>query len=173
MKLWFSLLAMVFLASACSRPPQPQAPSQPGPKIEQKELKPEIWPVPEQVKQALPGLQNDNIYVYREISPTVNLVAYFPEYSLPDAVRRMAEAFVALTRDPKFTTGIEFWIIQVQPKQGSEVIVWGVRPSEALAYAQIPDLPRFFSESEYLLVNDKIIPSGPDRLSFLNPPQPQ
>ena len=171
MKLWLSVIFMILVASACSRPPQPEAASKPGPKIEQKELKPEIWPVPEAVKQALPGLLNDNLYVYREISPTVNLVAYFPEYSLPDAVRRMAQAFVALTRDPKFTTGLEFWIIQVQPREGSEVVVWGVRPSEAKAYAQNPDLARFFSESEYVLVNDKIIPAGPDRLAFLNPPQ--
>lgn len=169
MKLWFSLLVMILAAFACSRPPAPKAPAKPGPRIEQKELKPEIWPVPEAVKQALPGLLNDNLYVYREISPTVNLVAYFPEYSLPDAVRRMAQAFVAMTQNPKFSVGIDFWIIQVQPQQGSEVIVWGVRPSEALAYAQNHDLPGFLSESEYLLVNDKIIPPGPERLPFLNP----
>ena len=170
MKLWFSLLVMILAAFACSRPPAPQAAAKPGPRIEQKELKPEIWPVPEAVKQALPGLQNDNLYVYREISPTVNLVAYFPEYSLPDAIRRMAQAFVAMTQDPKFSVGIDFWIIQVQPAQGPEVVVWGVRPSEAVAYAQNHDLTRFLSESEYLLVNDKIIPAGPERLPFFKAP---
>lgn len=169
MKAWFSVLGMMVLIAACSRPPAPEPTGKPGPKIEQKELKPEIWPVPEAVKSALPGLQNDNVYVYREISPTVNLVAYFPRYSLPEAIRRMAEAFVALTQEPQFEAGIEFWIIQVQPAEGSEVIVWGVRPSEAKAYAQDHNLTRFFAESEYVLVNDKIIPAGEERLPFLNP----
>jgi len=94
-------------------------------------------------------------------------VAYLPQYSLPDAIRRTAQAFVALTRDPRFSAGIEFWIIQTQPQQGSDVLVWGVRPTEALAYAQQGDLARFFTESEYLLVNDKIIPPGPERAQFL------
>ena len=169
MKVWVCWAMLLLLASACSRPPQPESEAKAGPKVETKDLKPEVWPVPDEVKQALPGLQNDNLYLYREVSPTLNLVAYFPQYSLAEAIRGVARAFVALTRDPKFKAGIEFWIIQVQPREGKEVLVWGVRPAEAEAYARTQDLARFFTESEYVLVNDKIIPAGPDRAKYLGP----
>jgi len=166
-KVWLSLMMLVLLATTCARPQAPEPGKKPGPKMEYKDLKAEVYPVPEEVKQALPGLQNDNLYVYREISPTLNLVAYLPQYALPDAIRRTAQAFVALTRDPRFAAGIEFWIIQTQPAQGADVLVWGVRPSEVAAYAQQQDLAAFFTQSEYVLVNDKIIPAGPERAAFL------
>ena len=170
MKLWPILLLATATLFACSRPPAPEAQQKPGPKIEYQDLKPETWPVPEEVKAALPGLQNDNLYVYRDVSPTVNLVASLPQYARKDAIERCARAFTALTRDPKLAAGIDFWIIQVQPEEGNEVLVWGVRPAEAQAYAQTGDLNKFFTESEYLLVDDKIIPAGPERAAYLNPP---
>jgi len=166
-KVWLSGVMLLLLVTACARPQPPESEKKPGPKIEYKDMKPEVYPVPEEVKQALPGLQNDNLYIYRDVSATINLVAYLPQYSLSDAIRRTALAFVALTRDPRFGAGIEFWIIQTQPEKGSEVLVWGVRPAEARAYAQQGDLARFFTDSEYLLVNDKIIPAGPERAQFL------
>jgi len=172
MKSWFYFVPVVLLTSACARPPAPEAEKKSGPKMEYKDLKPEIYPVPEEVKQALPGLQNDNIYVYREVSPTLNLVAYLPQYSLPEAIQRTARAFVALAKDPRFQAGLEFWIIQTQPRQGPELLVWGARPAEVLAYVRHHDLARFFTESEYVLVNDKIIPAGPDRAQFLKPKGP-
>jgi hypothetical protein len=164
-----SLVIGLALVAACARPQPPESGPKSGPKVEYKDLKPEVYPVPEEVKQALPGLQNDNIYIYREVSPTINLVANLPQYSLPEAIRRTAQALVALTRDPRFRAGIDFWIIQTQPEpdKGPEVLVWGVRPAEALADAQQGDLTRFFTDSEYVLVNDKIIPAGPERAAFL------
>src|SRR4030042_6549958 len=90
-KVWLSVV-MLLLVTACPRPEPPESEKKPGPKVEYKEMKPEVYPVPEEVKQALPGLQNDNIYIYRDVSPTINLVADLPQYSLPDAIKRTASA---------------------------------------------------------------------------------
>jgi len=141
-----------------------------------KELKPEVVPVPQAVREALPGLLNDNIYLYKEIAPTANLVAYTPEYSRASAIRMMAEAFEHMAEAPELRQGIEFWIIQVQPKKPepavaeepgqarSKVVVWGVRPKEVDRYLQSGDLAEFIMESEYMMVDDRIIAKGLERL---------
>lgn len=133
-----------------------------------KEINPETFPFPDRLKETLPGLQGDKIYVYKEISPTINLVAYFPEYSTEKAILRSAEAFLVLLEQEELKRGIEFWIIQVQPEKGDEVMVWGVKPSEVEAYARSKDITSFLRDSEYLLVNDKIIPKGEERLKYLS-----
>ena len=66
-----------------------------------KDIQAEVYPLPEGVKQALPGLLNDNIYIYREIAPTLNLVAYLPGYNLQKAPTIAAQAFLALADEPE------------------------------------------------------------------------
>jgi len=186
-------LAAAFLIMGCTRPAQNKNPApNTGPKHEYKEIKPEIHPIPEGVKSALPGLLNDNIYIYREIAPTLNLVAYVPEYSLAGAAKMAAQAFVALSEQPEFREGIEFWIIQIQPETGKNevpvkpvdgssaesnalVFTWGVKPSEVDEYKKSENLINFLSNSEYLLVNDKIIPKGEERTTMFADllPKPQ
>jgi hypothetical protein len=162
----------ILLAAACSRPaPKPAASAATG-KHEYKELKAEEYPLPEGVKTALPGLQNDKVYLYREVAPTLNLVVYAPAYSRAAAIKEMAEAFVALADEPEFRRGIDFWIVQVQPQpvagepkpSSSQVVVWGVRPQEVDAYRDSGDLAAFLKDSEYLLVDDRIIEKGEARL---------
>jgi hypothetical protein len=171
-------VALLALLAACARPePKKPAENASDSRHTYKDIKPEVVAIPDAVAKALPGLQNDNLYLYREIAPTLNLVAYVPDYSRVAAVKMMAEAFTALANDPnpKLRDGIEFWIIQIQPEaktepapkpgeQKSQVVVWGVRPSEADAYKQSKDLANFLAASEYLLVDDEIIPAGNGRM---------
>jgi len=140
-----------------------------------KELKPEIYEMPQGVKQALPGLQNDKIYIYREVAPLFGLVSYEEDYDRTRAVKQAAEAFLALLADPALQKDMEFWIIQVQPakedakdkSQGkSRVVVWGVRPSEVEEYRKSGDLANFVRSSEYMLVDDEIIDKGDERLEL-------
>lgn len=139
-----------------------------------KELEPDVHPVPEGVAEALPGLLNDNIYIYREVAPLLTLVSYEKDYSRVSAVRKAARAFLALLSEPAFQEDIEFWIIQVQPREETKqekqkgkarVVVWGVRPEEVKQYRESGDLGRFLRSSEYLLVDDEIIEQGEERLS--------
>ncbi len=171
---WLVLACLFF--SACFQPQGSPEPKEKEPKREYREIKPEVWPIPGDIRDALPGLLNDKFYLYREISPTLNLVAYVPEYTLEKAINMAAKAFVLMTREPGYKEGIEFWIIQIQPEpeKGRDVMVWGVRPQEAEAYARAGDLSAFFRDSEYVLIDDKIIPAGKDRLkhwSFQTPSQ--
>lgn len=147
-----------------------------------KELKPDVHPVPDGVARALPGLQNDNIYIYREVAPLIGLVAYEKDYSRTSAIKKAARAFEAMLSDPDLQKGIEFWIIQVQPaketkeeeKEGkSRVVVWGVRPSEVKEYRESKDLPGFVRTSEYMLVDDEIIEKGDERLDMFSGLKPQ
>ncbi|MFO8057395.1 MAG: hypothetical protein R6V10_08880 [bacterium] len=139
-----------------------------------KDLEPDVHPVPEGVAGSLPGLLNDNIYIYREVAPLLTLVSYEEDYSRVSAVRKAADAFLALLSEPAFQEDIEFWIIQVQPKEETKeekqegkarVVVWGVRPEEVKQYQESGDLGRFLRTSEYLLVDDEIIEKGDERLS--------
>jgi hypothetical protein len=163
-KVWLVLACL--LLSACAQPQGSAPAKEQEPRREYREIKPEIWPIPEDIADALPGLLNDNFYLYREISPTLNLVAYVPEYSLEKAINMAAKAFMLMTGEPRYKEGIEFWIIQVQPlpEKGQDVMVWGVRPEEAEAYARTGDLSAFFRDSEYVLIDDEIIPAGDLRL---------
>ncbi len=140
-----------------------------------KELKPDIYEIPEGVKKALPGLQNDKIYIYREVAPLFGLVSYEEDYDRTRAVEQAAEAFLALLSGPVLQKEIEFWIVQVQPaeeaakdkREGkSRVVVWGVRPSEVEEYRKSGDLAGFVRSSEYILVDDEIIDKGDERLEF-------
>ncbi|HUT55167.1 MAG TPA: hypothetical protein VM658_17390 [bacterium] len=186
-------LAAAIIMAGCAKPVQEKKPeTDAGPKHEYKDIKPAVYDVPPGVAAALPGLLNDKVYVYREIAPTLNLVAYAPNYSLPKAPLMAAQAFEALAAVPEFRRGIEFWIIQIQPPAGaeqvpqkpgeaaapqnSEVFVWGVKPSEVDEYLKSKDLLSFISNSEYLLVNDENIPKGEARAKLfpgLAPPPPQ
>lgn len=182
----FVLLAII-IAMGCAQPAEVKKPET-GPKHVYKELKPQIYPVPEGVKSALPGLLNDNIYVYREIARTINLVAYVPDYKRESAIKMAAQAFIALTLEPALREDIDFWIIQIQPRPedvpatadkdqpASKVVVWGVRPEEADAHKSSKDLAAFLETSEYLLVDDKIIAKGKQRLDEVPgiiPPAPE
>ncbi len=165
------LLIMIMLGclmfSGCSLPEKEKTDANLGPEQQIKDIKAEIYAVPRSVAKALPGLLNDNIYIYREISPSVNLVAYEDDYSLEKAVNMTARAFLGLLEDPKFNEKIDFWIIQVQPKQGPQVLVWGVRPEQARRYKENNDLIAFFKNCEYVMIDDKIIPKGDQRTAFL------
>lgn len=167
-----ALLALIFLcalATGCARPKPEEGEKKNAPKAEYKELKADEYPIPEPLKAALPGLVNDKVRIWKEISPTVNLVAYFPGYTLELAVKQASEAFLVLLENPAFKDGIDFWIIQVQPEKGTEVLVWGVRPAEAEQYKNSKDLNAFFKDSEYVMVNDQVIEKGDSRLKFLAP----
>ena len=72
----------------CASPAEKKAPPPDKGKHVYKDLKADIYPIPAGVEKALPGLQNDNIYIYREIAPTLNLVVYTPDYSLAGAESR-------------------------------------------------------------------------------------
>lgn len=162
------LMALVVLLSfgACTRPKK--APEQKGPAAGQaKNITAEEYPIPDKLKEALPGLVNNKIRIWKEISPTVNLISYEPNYSLDNAIRQAAQAFLILAENPAFRNGIDFWIIQVQPEKGSEVMVWGVKPLEVDEYQKSNDLKAFFSNSEFVLINDQIIEKGDQRLKYL------
>jgi hypothetical protein len=164
-----ALIIMVLaglVLSSCARPESEPQEKESGPKREYRDIKPEVFPIPEEIRETLPGLRNDKFYLYRDISPTLNLVAYVPDYSLDAAISMAAKTFVHMKSDPEFKKGIEFWIIQIQPEpgKGAEVMVWGVRPDQADEYARTGDLVSFFRDSEYVLVNDEIIPAGEARL---------
>lgn len=174
-------LAVVIILAGCAKPvEEKKPPTETGPKHEYKDIKPAVYEIPEGVKTALPGLQNDKIYIYREIAPTLNLVAYVPNYSLAEAPVMAAKAFESLAAVPEFRQGVDFWIIQLQPeasekpvapkpeeagqaKPNAEVFVWGVKPSEVDDYIKSHDLMYFLVNSEYLLINDEIIPKGEAR----------
>ncbi len=174
-------LAAAVIMAACAKPAEnPKPEGEAGARHEYKDIKPEVYDIPPGVAAALPGLQNDKIYIYPEIAPTLNLVAYAPNYSLAEAPRMAAKAFQALAPVPDFRKGVDFWIIQIQPEAGaqqvpehpaeaaaapqsSEVFVWGVKPAEVDEYLKSRDLLSFITDSEYLLVNDQIIPKGGDR----------
>ncbi len=161
------LLASAGLGFGCARPNPEKPENQNAPKAEYKQAQADEYPVPPKLAEALPGLLNDKVRVWKEISPTINLVAYFPDYSLKKALDQSAAAFLVLLENPEFRNGIEFWIIQVQPQKGSGVLVWGAKPAEVEQYKQSGDLKTFFRDSEYVLVNDQIIPKGDDRLKYL------
>ena len=167
------LIALIFLygmAFGCARPKQEEPEKKNAPKAEYKNLKAEEYPIPEPLKAALPGLVNDKIRIWKELSPpTVNLVAYSPDYSLDKAIKQASEAFLVLLDNPAFKNGVDFWIIQVQPDRGAEVLVWGVRPSEAEQFKNSKDLNGFFKDSEYVMVNDQVVEKGDSRLKFLAP----
>jgi len=174
-KILAAALLTALALSACARPAQPPKPDEKTTgKHEYRDLKAEVYPVPAGVKAALPGLQNDNVYLYREIAPTLNLVAYVPDYSREAALRMAAAAFVVLADEPEFRRDIQFWIIQVQPKPPEKpaadqkpgpVLVWGVRPDEVDKYIANQDLAAFVRDSEYLLIDDRIIDKGQARLA--------
>jgi hypothetical protein len=171
-----------FLVLGCVRPSEDKKPeAAPDSRHVYKELKAESYPVPEDVKKALPGLLNDNIYLYREIAPTLNLVSYEKDYSLAGAAKMAAEAFMALSGNPEFRKEIEFWIIQVQPEPAgdevpagvdeakasetkAEVFVWGVRPEEVDEFKKTEDMRELIRNSEYMLIDDEIIQKGESRL---------
>jgi len=174
--------AFLLLALGCASPaPVPEQDADKS-RHQFKELKPEVHPLPEGVIKALPGLQNDNLYIYREIAPLISLVAYVPDYSREAALEMAVAAFESLAPKPELREGIEFWVIQVQPdpdqeneqwkkdgKKGappSRVVVWGVRPQEFDQYQESRDLAALVRDSEYLLVDDRIITQGPDRLKL-------
>jgi len=159
----------VGLAGSCARPMQEEPTEKTTPRAEYKKIKAEEYPVPDQLKEALPGLLNDKIRVWREISPTINLVVYSPNYSLDNAIKQAAQAFLILERNPEITKETDFWIIQIQPEKGPEVLVWGVRPSELELYKKTKDLKAFFENSEYVLINDQVIPKGAGRLEYFSP----
>jgi len=178
------LVALVMAFSGCAQPPdQTDADDTANGRHTYKEIKPDVVPVPEGVIKALPGLLNDNLYLYKEIAPSLNLVAYVPQYSPAGAIEMCAKAFVVLADDPnpQLTDDIDFWIIQIQPAPGSadvpvqpgdpankhdsRLVVWGVRPVEVEAYKKTGDLAKFLTTSEYLLVDDKIIPAGDARIN--------
>lgn len=164
------LIAMgACLADSCARPMEEKQETTNTPKAEYKKLKAEEYPVPDQLKEALPGLLNDKIRIWREISPTINLVVYSPNYSLDRAIKQAAQAFLILEQNSAITKGNDFWIIQIQPEKGPEVLVWGVRPSEVEQYKKTKDLKDFFANSEYALINDQMIAKGASRLEYLNP----
>jgi len=167
--LFLILSCAVLFACSCARPRQEEAEKKGQPQAEYKNLKADEYAIPEKLKETLPGLVNDKIRIWKEISPTVNLVAYFPDYSLEKAVKQASEAFLILREDPNFKNGIDFWIIQIQPEEGPQLLVWGVRPSEAEQFAQSKELKAFFRDSEYVLVNDQIIEKGDARLKYLAP----
>lgn len=156
---------MILLLSFCARPQQEEQASGENLKREYREIKPEILTISEELRSALPGLLNDNLYLYREISPSLQLVAYVPDYSLSGAVNIAAKAFTIMTKAPDYRKGMEFWIIQIQPEpeNGDSVLVWGVRPEEADRYVNSSNLEAFFTQSEYVLIDDKIIPPGDER----------
>lgn len=167
-----ALAAAAAIAVACARPAEQNKPEEKKGKHEYKDIKPETYPFPAGVKEALPGLLGDSIYVYREIAPTVNLVSYEQDYSREGAVNKMVRALLAMAAVPELRQGIEFWIIQVQPRPEkeseagpSQVVVWGVMPAEVDRYRDSGDLAGFIRNSEYLLVDDQIIPRGDDRLA--------
>jgi hypothetical protein len=173
---------VTFLVVGCARPSEDKKPeAAPDSRHVYKELKAETYPVPEGVKKALPGLLNDNIYLYREIAPTLNLVSYEKDYSLAGAAKMAADAFMALSVDPEFRKQIEFWIIQVQPEPAGDevsagvdeakasetkarVFVWGVRPEEVDEYKKSKDMREFIRNSEYMLIDDVIVQKGESRL---------
>jgi hypothetical protein len=161
-----AVLALVSVVGGCARPKQEETEKKNQPKAEYKNLKAEEYPIPDKLKETLPGLVNDKIRIWKDISPTVNLVAYFPEYSLEKAIKQASEAFLILQENPAFKHGIDFWIVQVQPEQGAEVLVWGVKPSEVEEFAASKDLKAFFANSEYVLINDQIIEKGDARLKY-------
>jgi len=169
---------LVMLAAGCASPPQQQPAEAAGPRHQYKEIKPEEYPVPEAVAKALPGLLDDKVRIYREISPIISLVVYTPDYSRAKAVDMCARAFVALAEKPEFRKGIDFWIVQVQPEPETNdpaLVVWGVKPSEVDRYIKTKDLAAFLEKSEYLLVDDEIIPAGEKRLEAapeVKPPAP-
>jgi len=171
------------LGLGCAKKAEEKKPEEQSPaKHEYKEMKPEVYAIPEGVKKALPGLENDNIYIYREAAKTINLVAYVPDYSNAASAEMCAEAFSALAREPELKKDIDFWIIQVQPEpaasevpmkpQAAEkpktdyVFVWGVKPAEVDAYLKSKDILEFLRTSEYLLIDDEIIPKGESRLDY-------
>ena len=161
----FALLVFLLGIFSCARP-KPEEKTEKKPKAEYKEIKAEEYPVPEQLKELLPGLLNDKIRIWREIAKTINLVAYMKDYSLEKAIEKSAQVFLLLRQYPEFKKDIEFWIIQLQPEKGSEVLVWGVRPSEVEEYQASGDLRKFFAQSEYVLINDQIIEKGEERLKY-------
>jgi hypothetical protein len=165
-----ALSVLYAMAAGCARPKQEEPEKKNAPKAEYKNLKAEEYPIPEPLKAALPGLVNDKIRIWKELSPpTVNLVAYFPNYSLNNAIKQTSDAFLVLLDNPAFKNGVDFWIIQVQPENGTDVLVWGVKPSEAEQFKTSKDLNAFFKDSEYVMVNDQVIEKGDNRLKFLAP----
>ena len=162
------LMALIVLLgfANCARPkkaPEPKGQTA-GPA---KNITAEEYQIPDKLKEILPGLVNNKIRIWKEISPTVNLIAYEPNYSLDNAIKQAAQAFIVLTENPAFRNGIDFWIIQVQPEKGSEVMVWGVKPAEVDEYQKSNDLKAFFTNSEFVLINDQIIEKGDQRLKYL------
>jgi len=166
------IFSLIILASApalifaCARPREEKAEQKNAPQAEYRQVKPVEFPIPEKLADALPGLLNDKIRIWKDISPSINLVVNSQDYNLKKAIEQAGQGFVALLDDPEFRNGVEFWIIQIQPAQGSEVLVWGVRPLEAEQFQKSKDLKGFFKDSEYVLINDQIIGKGDDRLKF-------
>lgn len=159
------LLIIVSISSYCARPKEEKNEKK-APQMQTKPIKAEEYQIPEELAQALPGLVNDKIRIWREISPTINLVAYFEDYSLKKAIEQAARAFLVLLEKPEFKNQIDFWIIQIQPKEGPNVMVWGVKPEEVEQYKKTRDLKSFFRDSEYVLINDQIIEKGDERLKY-------
>jgi hypothetical protein len=174
MRSLFLLVVCAFMLSNCAQPVKPEAEGDKEKRHEYIESEPEVHKIPKALADALPGLQNDNIYLYKEYAPTLNLVVYSPDYSLDGSMKMMAKAFLELAKDENFRKDISFWIIQVQPrpvnvgkdeivhktpakKPDPRVVVWGVKPEEVDAYKKENDLASFITNSEYLLVDDKII----------------
>ena len=100
MKKVFLFLLIAGLAIGCARPVEKPSPKKQEEKVQIKQLKPEEYPVPEKLKEVLPGLLNDKIRIWREISPTINLVAYINDYSLEKAIKLCARAFMVLLENP-------------------------------------------------------------------------
>ncbi len=161
---WIIVIGGTALAFACARPREEKAEAKTVPKAEYKTVKPDEFPIPAKLAEALPGLVNDKIRIWKEISPSINLVVYAKGYNLKKAMEESARAFLALSGNPEFRNRVDFWIIQIQPEQGPEVLVWGARPSEVDQYQKTLDLKSFFRDSEYVLINDQIISKGDDRL---------
>jgi len=168
-----ALLGCLGLVFNCTRPKSEPDANRISPQAQYKEIKPLEYDIPQELNSALPGLLNDKIRVWKEISPTINLVAEIKDYSLGKAINYSAEAFLVLLAHPEFQEGIEFWIIQVQPSKGGEVLVWGVKPEEVKKYKEDGQLKSFFSESEYVLINDQIIEKGEPRIKHFNLAQPE
>jgi hypothetical protein len=167
-KFWFMMVvAMLGLGLSCARPKAEKPDEAKKPKVESAPVKVDEYAVPAKLSEALPGLINDKIRIYKDISPTVNLVANLKDYKLQDATDRAAQAFLALDDQPEFKNGIDFWIIQVQPEAGKESLVWGAKPAEVAQYKTDQDLKKFFANSEYVMVNDQILPKGEDRQKLI------
>lgn len=160
---------IIIFAAGCASPAPEPGPEEKQGKHDYKDLSAETVEFPAGLKEALPGLQGDRIYMYKEVAPTANLLSYEKDYEREKALTMMAKAFTTLTDTPELRENIEFWIIQVQPPadsgEESRLVVWGARPGEADAYKKDEDLKKFVRTSEYLMVDDRIIPKGDARLA--------